>query len=58
MQAVVSTPLLNILQENGFGLPNKLPLSRIQLRFIGFAFIDDTDLVQMLNSASNAEDVC
>jgi hypothetical protein len=44
--AVVSKPFLNILREHGFGLPFIAPVLR--LRFAGFAFIDGTDLLQML----------
>jgi PIN domain nuclease of toxin-antitoxin system len=44
--AVVSTPLLNVLREKGFGCEIVCPLSSECFRFIGYAFVDDTDLIQ------------
>jgi hypothetical protein len=55
--AVVSTPLLNILWEHGFGLSYKLPISGLTLCFEGFAFINDTDLIQMLEMHNTADEV-
>jgi hypothetical protein len=55
--AVVSTPLLNILHELGFGFEYATPISSIPIRFSGFAFIDDTDLIQMLHAQSSLEEV-
>jgi hypothetical protein len=44
--AVVSTPLLNVLREKGFGCQILCPLSSECFRFVGCAFVDDTDLIQ------------
>jgi hypothetical protein len=55
--AVVSTPLLNILREMGFGLSYVAPITNLPLSFSGFAFVDDTDLLQMLHHDSSAEEV-
>jgi hypothetical protein len=44
--AVVSTPLLNVLRTKGFGCEIKSPLSSEYFRFVGYAFVDDTDLIQ------------
>jgi len=41
--ALVSTPLLNILQEKGF-----CPISSKYFCFVGYAFVDDTDVIQSL----------
>jgi hypothetical protein len=55
--AVVSTPLLNTLREMGFGLSYATPITNLPLSFSGFAFVDDTDLLQMLHHDSSAEEV-
>jgi hypothetical protein len=44
--AVVSTPLLNVLREKGFGCQILCPVSSECFRFVGYAFVDDTDLIQ------------
>ncbi len=44
--AVVSSPLLNVLREKGYGCEIKCPLSSEYFRFVGYAFVDDTDLIQ------------
>jgi hypothetical protein len=44
--AVVSTPLLNVLREKGFGCEIVCPLSSKYYSFVGYAFVDDTDLIQ------------
>ena len=46
--AVVSTPLLNILREKGFGCEVICPLSSSCFKFVGCAFVDDTDIIQSL----------
>jgi hypothetical protein len=55
--AVVSTPLLNILRELGFGFEYATPISCIPIRFSGFAFVDNTDLIQMLHAQSSSDEV-
>jgi len=44
--AVVSTPLLNVLREKGFGCEIVCPLSSLFFKFVGYAFVDDTDMIQ------------
>jgi len=44
--AVVSTPLLNVLREKGFGCEILCPLTSEFFRFVGYAFVDDTDIIQ------------
>jgi hypothetical protein len=44
--AVVSTPLLNVLREKRYGCEILCPLSSEYFRFVGYAFVDDTDLIQ------------
>lgn len=55
--AVVSTPLLNILRERGFGISFATPVSNLPINFSGFAFVDATDLLQMMQHDSSAIDV-
>jgi len=44
--AVVSTPLLNVLREKGFGWEVICPLSSSYFRFVGYAIVDDMDVIQ------------
>ena len=44
--AVVSTPVFNMLRSMGFGAHLKATISGERLEFVGFAFVDDTDLVE------------
>ncbi len=44
--AVVSTPILDILREAGFGTTFKLVISSQSISFVGYPFVDDTDLIQ------------
>ncbi len=44
--AVVSTPLLNMLCEKGFGCEIQCPLSSEYFWFAGYAFVDNNDLIQ------------
>ena len=43
---VVSSPLLQILKEDGFGTFFQTALSNHLIRIVGYAFVDDTDLIQ------------
>jgi hypothetical protein len=43
---VVSTPLLNVLREEGFGCEITCPLSSKYYSFVGYAFVDDMDVIQ------------
>jgi len=44
--AVISMPILNMLWEAGFGAGFKLAISGTQVSFVGYLFVDDTNLVQ------------
>jgi hypothetical protein len=44
--ALVSTPVLNMLRESGLGATFLSALSKISTTLVGFAFVDDTDLIQ------------
>jgi len=43
---VVSTPILNLLRQEGYGAAFKAAISSNQIQFVGYSFIDDTDLMQ------------
>jgi len=45
--AVVSTPILDMLRDAGFGASFKLAVSGNQVSFMGYSFVDNTDLIQM-----------
>jgi len=47
MWAVVSTPMLEIMREEGFCTVFKALISNKEIQFVGYAFVDDTDLVLM-----------
>ena len=44
--AVVSTPVLNMLRKMGYGTVFKAAISGESIHFAGFAFVDDTDILQ------------
>jgi hypothetical protein len=48
--AVISAILLTIMRNLGFGLNAVSPLSAVALSLVGFAFVDDTDLVNVAAS--------
>ena len=43
--AVVSTPLLNVLRAKGYGCEIVCPISSKYFKFVGYAFVDDTDVI-------------
>jgi hypothetical protein len=43
--AVVSSPVLNLMREKGYGAEFICPLSKVKTDFGGYTFVDDTDLV-------------
>jgi len=55
--AVLSSPLLDIQQKRGFGIYCFTPISQQEVRFVGYAFVDDSDLVQMLECEGNYEEL-
>jgi len=44
--AVVSTPILHLLQQEGYGAAFKAAMSGDQIQFVGYSFVDDMDLIQ------------
>ena len=48
--AVVSTPVLNMLRSGGHGAHFKLAISGEDVLLVGFAFVDDGDVVQTASS--------
>jgi hypothetical protein len=44
--AVVSTPVLNYLRSEGYGVAFKTSISGDLIRFVGYAFVNDTDICQ------------
>ena len=55
--AVVSSPLLEILQEDGYGTFFQTFISRKPIRIVGYAFVDDTDLIQTAKDGETFDDV-
>jgi hypothetical protein len=43
--AVLSSPLLNMLRTKGFGCEFISPFSKELIKFVGYAFLDDTDVL-------------
>jgi hypothetical protein len=44
--AILSTPLLNLLHSNGFGCEFLSPISLMPIQFVGYAFVDHTDIIE------------
>jgi hypothetical protein len=44
--AVVSTPVLKMTKDEGFRLMYKTIIEGKQLHFVGYSFVDDTDIIQ------------
>ena len=55
--AVVSSPLLQILREDGFGTFFDTSISRKTIRIVGYAFVDDTDLIQTAKDGQSFDEV-
>ena len=56
--AVVSTPIFNAMRQRGYGLFLRSPASGSSFLFVGYAFVDDTDLVvDGLTSSATAAQV-
>ena len=55
--AVVSSPLLQILQEDGFVTFFRTAISGKEIRIVGYAFVDDTDLIQTAKEGENVDQV-
>jgi hypothetical protein len=54
---VLSTPLLNLLRECGLGCTFTSPISQETVYFVGYSFIDDTDLIQTAKKGESSLDV-
>jgi hypothetical protein len=54
--AVVSSPLLDIMREEGFGTFFKTSISSQDIRFVGYAFVDNTDLIQTSKDGTETGD--
>ena len=55
--AAISSPLLQVLKEDGYGTYFCTALSDKPIRIVGYAFVDDTDLIQTANSEDTYDDV-
>jgi hypothetical protein len=42
----VSTPVLKMMKYEGFGFMYKTSIEGEQLHFVGYIFVDDTDIIQ------------
>ncbi len=54
---VISSPLLNLLRCKGFFCHFVAPFSGKEIKFSGYSFIDDTDLVIMKLSGGTNEEI-
>jgi hypothetical protein len=46
MWAALSTPVLKMMKDEGFGFMYKTSIEGKQLHFVGYSFVDDTDIIQ------------
>jgi hypothetical protein len=53
--AVVSTPVLKVMRTEGFGTYFQACISGEAIRFIGYSFVDNTDLIQTAKSTHDNE---
>lgn len=51
--AVLSSPLLDIQRKKGFGIYLFTAISKTEINFVGYAFVDDSDLVQTLSQGGD-----
>jgi hypothetical protein len=54
--AVISSTMLEVLRSKGFGLTIISPITNSPLSFVGYSFVDDTDLLQS-NEENNIETI-
>jgi hypothetical protein len=52
--AVVSTPVLEMMRAEGHGAFFRSAISGEEIRFVGYAFVDDTDLCQTGNTGTES----
>jgi len=43
---VISTPILNLLRQEGYGMAFKAAISSDQIQFVSYSFVDDMNLIQ------------
>jgi len=55
--AVLSSPLLDIQQEKGFGFYFFTPLSKQEVHFVGYAFVDGSILAERLKHGGDWQEV-
>ena len=55
--ALVSSPLLEILRKNGYGAKLLSPIKKEFFHLCGFAFVDDTDTVQVMEPGTSTEEL-
>lgn len=53
--AVVSTPVLQVMRSEGFGTFFKTCITGHDIRFVGYSFVDDTDLIQTAKTPHDTE---
>jgi hypothetical protein len=54
--AAVSTPILNYVRSKGFGCKIIAPISSLRTKYVGYAFVDDTDLIQISPFSIDAQE--
>ncbi len=55
--AFLSFPLLDLMRNKGFGFLLFTPISKTKVQFVGYAFVDDTDLIQIPDIDKSSKDV-
>ena len=55
--ALVSSPLLEILRKHGYGAKLLGPIKKDFFHLCGFAFVDDTDTVQVMEPGTSTEEL-
>jgi hypothetical protein len=55
--ALISTPVLNMLRTHGFGIKISSCISGEYLHFVGYSFVDNTDLVEFPEETTTADQV-
>jgi hypothetical protein len=56
--AVISSPLLQIMKEEGFGTFFCTSITDDKIQLVGYAFVDDTDLVQTGKTGQETAQKC
>ena len=53
--AIVSTPVLKVMRSEGFGTFFRASICSEEIRFVGYSFVDDTDLIQTARHPQESE---